>query len=144
MGKKVVSGAEGKTGRVRIGANTLCVTEWNAEEMADEENTTNSCSDGFDEQEFGNKHVEGSISADWDITTNPVESAPSIRAGTRLTDARLFIHDDGSFNSIRCHFPLLDVTKIGITVPAKGKVSYNFTFKNYGPYAFLSASDYSA
>lgn len=144
MGKKAVSGAGGKTGRVRIGSTSLCVTDWNATEMVDEENTTSSCSNGYDEQEYGNKHVEGSVSADWDTTTNPFEDAPTIRAGTRLTDARLFVHDDGTFSGIRCHFPELDVSECGITVPAKGKVTYTFSFKSYGPYAWVDSADYSA
>ena len=143
MGTKAVSGASGKTGRVKIGATVLCVTEWSATEMADEENTTNSCSDGYDEQEYGNKHVEGTINADWDTTADVIESAPTLRAGARLTDARLFLHDDGNYGSKRCHFPLLDVTEIAFTVPAKGKVSYNFSFKSYGPYAFMSDADYT-
>ncbi|MBK9285005.1 MAG: hypothetical protein IPM51_11920 [Sphingobacteriaceae bacterium] len=144
MGRKVVAGANGKTGKVRIGSTELCVTEWNATEMADEEDTTNSCSDGYNEQEYGNKRVEGSISADWDATVNPVASAPTIRAGAELTDARLFVETDGTFTGVRCHFPLINVNDIRITVPSKGKVSFSFNFKNKGAYAFLSASDYSA
>lgn len=144
MGRKVVSGAEGKTGRVKVNTTELCVTDWNAEEMADEEDVTNSCSGQYTEREYGHYSVEGNVSADWDAAVNPVANAPTLRAGTTVTDLRLFVNTDGTLVGTRCHFPEASITKVGITVPSKGKVSYNFSFKNKGAYAFLSEADYGA
>lgn len=144
MGKKAVSGNSGKSGRIKFGATELCVTEWNATEMAEEEETTSSCSEGKNEYEYGNAHIEGSMTADWDIENDPINSAPNIRAGAELADARLYVHTDANFNDTPyCHLVKCKVNNVRITAPAKGKVTYTFDFKSSGNYTFLGNADYS-
>lgn len=149
MGRKVVSGHSGRTGRVYINGSELCVTSQKWKEVADEEEVTNSCSAGYAQFEYGNRHVEGSIEADWDIAANPFLDPPLLRAGFEYS-MKLYIHSDPGTTPSG---PYLDIgiadpsgyakfNDIDVTVPAKGKVSYSFSFKSSGPYTLpTQASD---
>lgn len=146
MGRATISGAQGKHGRAFFNGTELCITEWSLQEIAEEDDTTNSCSAGYDEYEYGNVHLEGSITADWDADYNSIASVPNLRAGTKITDVKLYINatsgsgnEDGPYS----HMPSCGINNVSITVPAKGKVSYTCNVKSDGEYTFAGTADVS-
>ncbi len=146
MGRKVLGGAQGRHGRLFIGEQEFCVTSWNVTETADEEDTTNSCSAGNAEQEYGITQLEGSIEADWDIAASPYRTPPNIAAGSKHSNSYLFIHaetgDLQTLNSGGSPFYKLtmQINNIAITNPARGKVTYSFDFKSSGSYVLPTQS----
>lgn len=146
MGRKVVSGHSGFTGRVFINGSELCVEEQNWTEMAEEENVTNSCSAGFEQYEYGNRHVEGSVKGTWDVAANPFDDPPQLRAGGEYS-VRLYIHSApgvGNQNGPNLFMGSCKFNDIKITVPAKGKVMYDFNFKSNGQYSLPTGSESSS
>ncbi len=146
MGRKVLGGAQGRHGRLFIGEQEFCVTSWNVTETADEEDTTNSCSAGQAEQEFGITQLEGSIEADWDIAASPYRTPPAIAAGSRHANSYLFIHaETGDLQALIAggspfYKLTLDINNIAVTNPARGKVTYSFDFKSSGSYLLPTQS----
>ena len=146
MGRKVLGGATGKHGRVFIAEQEFCVTSWNVSEVADEEDTTNSCSGGNAEQEYGVTQLEGSIEADWDITASPMRTPPTLKAGSKHSDCYLFIHaGTGDLTSILAagtpSYQLgMQINNVSVTNPARGKVTYSFDFKSFGTYSLPTQS----
>jgi len=137
MGRKVVSGHGGKMARTFIGGNEFCNTEYNFTEMAEEEDTTNSCSEGFNEYEYGNRHIEGSITADWDIGANPFVDPPALVAGGEYRFLG-YIHSApgiGAEEGPRLEIDMMKINNVTITLPAKGKVTVSFDFKSSGRYS---------
>lgn len=146
MGTKVVEGHGAKTGRVFINGAEFCVEEYDWKEVADEEETTNSCSAGKAEFEYGNTHVEGSVRATWDISANPFNDPPELRAGQGYR-MLLYVH---SQPGVSPSGPVLEVDNMkinnpGVTKPQKGKIGISFDFKSSGPYSLpTQASDSSS
>jgi len=134
MGTKVVSGANGKQGRVfaNVSGNDieLCVTEWTLTVIANEYNITNSCSAGKEEIQYGDKHVEGKITMDLDLAQHPLDNPPNLQVGLFVTEIDLYEHS--SFDVVDGPiWYLLDVaiTQLEVSVPAAGKVTYSFSYK---------------
>lgn len=146
MGRKVLGGAQGKHGRLFIGQQEFCVTNWNITETADEEDTTNSCSAGNAEQEYGVTQLEGSIEADWDITASPFRTPPTLAAGSKHSNCFFFIHvETGDLAALLAsgtpRYELgLQVNNVAVTNPARGKVTYSFDFKSFGSYSLPTQS----
>lgn len=129
MGRKAVSGHNGYRGRVFYASNELCVTSWSLDLTVDEEETTNSCSAGGKDYEYGAVGGTGTIEADWDVTANPFDDPPNITLGEKVT-LLLYVHSapgvgaqDGPFWSFTAA-----VTSISMSVPATGKVTYTMNF----------------
>ncbi len=147
MGRKVVSGHAGKAGRTFINGNEFCQTQYQYTEMAEEEEVTNSCSAGKNQYEYGNSHIEGSMTLDWDIGANPYNDPPELRAGGTY-QLKAYIHaspgpgaEDGPYLQI----DEMKINNVQVTVPAKGKVSVSFDFKSSGGYKLpTEASDSSS
>ncbi len=140
MGRKVLGGAQGRHGRLFIGQQEFCVTSYNVTETADEEDTTNSCSAGNAEQEYGITQLEGSIEADWDISASPYRTPPAISGGSRHANSYLFIHaETGDLETLTAgespfYKLTMDINNIAITNPARGKITYSFDFKSNGSF----------
>ena len=136
MGRKVVSGHGGYMPRTFINGNEFCNTSYNYTEMAEEEETTNSCSAGKNEYEYGNSHIEGSIEADWDIAANPFIDPPELRAGQEYAFLG-YIHSApgaGAQSGPKLEIDKMKINNVRVTAPAKGKVTVSFDFKSSGPY----------
>jgi hypothetical protein len=146
MGRKVVSGHGGKMGRTFINGNEFCNTSYNYVEMAEEEDTTNSCSAGFNEYEYGNRHIEGSMEADWDIGANPFIDPPELRAGQEYAFIGYIHSQPGATPSgPRLEMDKMKINNVRVSVPAKGKVTVSFNFKSSGNYTLpVQASDSSS
>lgn len=148
MGRKVVSGHAGYTGRTFINGNEFCQTSYNVQEIAEEYETTNSCSAGKNEYEYGNTHLEGSMEADWDIGANPYVDPPELRAG-QAYGLRAHIHSQPG-PGIAPSGPLFEIDNMKInnvrtSVPAQGKITVSFDFKSSGGYSLpTQASDSSS
>jgi len=149
MGRKVLSGAQGRHGRLFIGRNEYCVTSYNITEAADEEDTTNSCSAGNAEQEYGVSQLEGSIELDWDIAASPYRDPAAISAGSKHALSYLFIHAPGTatddLDSLIAggspyYLLTLQINNIAVTNPARGKVTVSFDFKSFGSYTLPTQS----
>ena len=153
----VVNGKDGKSGRLFVKNVTdsgdyieLIITQWEATEMATEYETTGSKSAGNNEYEYGSCHIEGSVTAEWDSSINPIQDGPTIRAsggpagegdnfalraflnsspGAAGTEDGYQVDIDGSSGFARFN-------NVKLTVPAEGKISYSFDFKSSGGYAF--------
>lgn len=136
MGRKIVSGHEGYTGRSFVGNNEFCHTSYEVEEVAHEEETTNSCSEGKDEYEYGNTHLEGSMELDWDIGANPYNDPPELRAG-RAYNFLGFVHSAPGEPPSGPRFEIdnMKINNVRTRVPAQGKVSVSFNFKSSGAYS---------
>lgn len=146
MGRKVVSGHGGRTGRTFINGNEFCNTSYNYAEMADEEETTNSCSEGFSSYEYGNRHIEGSLEADWDIGANPFIDPPELVAGNEYAFIG-YIHSDfgATPSGPKLEIDRMKINNVRVTIPAKGKVTVSFDFKSSGRYVLpVQASDSSS
>lgn len=138
MGTKAISQSKGRTGRVQVDGFELCITNWELTHTADEEDITSSCSAGFSEFDYGTEMVEGSVSADWDVSVNIFDDPPYIRAGT-FADMILYIHSypnsnggpSGPFFSFNA-----GINNVRITNPQRGKVTYSFDFKSNGVITF--------
>ncbi len=148
MGTKAVGGANGKHGRVifvnsnTFGAFELCVTEWSLTEQAQEEDTTNSCSAGKREFEYGAKWVEGRFQLDLDLSAHPLDDPPNLAAGQLVNaEVRLYEHtvagQDGLGNNAAAwSFSAFRILSVEVTTPAANKVSYTINWKNSGAYTF--------
>ncbi len=147
MGRKVVSGHGGKMPRTFIDGNEYCNTSYEFTEIAEEEETTNSCGAGYNEFEYGNKHIEGSIEANWDIGANPFNDPPTLRAGDAYT-FKGYVHaasgaglESGPFLNME----EMKINNVKITMPSKGMVTVSFDFKSNGLYTLpTQASDSSS
>jgi hypothetical protein len=146
MGRKVVSGHSGYTGRTFIHGSEFCQTKYDYEEVAEEEDTTNSCSAGKNEYEYGNTHIEGSMEADWDIGANPFIDPPELRAGQEYAFIGYIHSQPGATPSgPRLEMDKMKINNVRVSVPAKGKVTVSFNFKSSGNYTLpVQASDSSS
>ena len=137
MGRKQVGGHAGMAGSVFVGGNELCVTNWSLSEMATEEEITGSCSGGFEEYEYGPKHAEGSVTADWDVTRNPFDNPPDFNPGQKYAIKLYLFASPGVGNENGPYWDLYScgISNITVTCPAKGKLTYEFSFKTSGSYA---------
>lgn len=145
MGLKVVSGHNGKMGRLFIGGNELCAEDWEVEETGTEEDTTNTCSAGSKEQEIGNTQLNGTINYTWDITANPWVDPVDLSVGQKWAETKLYIHstpglalEDGPAFTLTLH-----VLSHSNSDPVDGKVTGTITFKSHGAYTLPSTSDSS-
>ncbi len=136
MGTKAVGGANGKHGRVFIGSLELCVTEWNLTESAQEEDTTNSCSAGKREFEYGIREANGRLTMDLDLSQHPLDSPPGLVPGTKTGTVTLYEHSvaGGSPAGPRWVFTSIGITSIEVTVPAAAKVTYVINWRSSGAY----------
>lgn len=132
MGRKAVSGYQGRSGKVFYDGVEICVTEWNLDYSAEEEETTNSCSGGFYESEFGIRKAEGSFTADWDVDLSPFAGspAPAIDLG-EIVVLKLYVHAANSSDEPFWSFNAR-VRSVSMSVPSKGKVSYTCSFVSVG------------
>lgn len=147
MGTKAVGGANGKHGRVifvnsnTFGSFELCVTEWSLTEQAQEEDITNSCSEGRREFDYGAKWLEGRFTLDLDLAAHPLDDPPNLVAGQLVNaEVRLFEHtlsnSDGLANNTVWTLSAFRIMSVDVTVPSAGKVSYVINWKNSGTYTF--------
>lgn len=136
MGQKAISGKNGKQGRVFIDAFELCVEEWNLTETAREEETTNSCSQGKEEYEYGTKHCEGTMSFTLDLSQHPLDNPPALVVGSTISDVTLYEHSTGSGtpDGSRWIFTSVAITSLTVSCPAIGKVRYEINWKSTGLY----------
>ncbi len=136
MGTKAVGGANGKHGRVFVGSLELCVTEWNLTESAQEEDTTNSCSAGKREFEYGIREANGRLTMDLDLSQHPLDSPPGLVPGTKTGTVTLYEHSaaGGSPGGPRWIFTSIGITSIEVTVPAANKVTYVINWRSSGAY----------
>lgn len=134
MGRKVIDQAHGKTGRVFVSGNEVCVISWNITVTKEETETTNSCSAGNDEFEYGSEVATGTIEAIWDITTNPFSDAPQLINGDAYT-LKLYINATAGIGLADGPFWLIlaKINGISMGVQAKQKVMYSFNYKSSGP-----------
>lgn len=132
--------ANGKSGRFFVGSplGEICIEEATLTEMAQEEDTTNSCSAGKEEFAYSTKHCEGTGTMTLDLAQHPYDSPPSIRAGTKVP-ARFFefsdpatVDPDGSGKF--WDFTAIGISQITVTWPQHGKVTFEFTWKSSGAY----------
>lgn len=137
MSKSVVSGASGRSGRIFVDGTELCVTSWDCEEVAEEFDTTSTCSGDTEEAEYGRTMVTGNIEADWKIDLNPFADAPALKAGKKCA-ALLYINSNkgnvGAPDGPKWDFSEIGIQRIGVANPAKGKVTYKFSFRSTSDY----------
>lgn len=145
MGTKAVGGANGKHGRVvfynsaTFGSFELCVTEWSLTEQAQEEDTTNSCSAGRREFDYGAKWIDGKFTLDLDLSAHPLDDPPNLKAG-QLVDATVFLHEHTSNPLAQADgfwtLSSFRIMSVEVTTPATNKIVYVINFKNSGTYSY--------
>lgn len=136
MGLKAISGKNGKQGRFFIGTFELCVEEWTLREMVREEETTNSCSQGKEEYEYGTKHCEGTMRFTLDLSQHPLDNPPALITGQKISNVTMYEHSVGSGtpDGSRWNFSEIAITELSVSVPAIGKVNYEINWKSTGLY----------
>lgn len=142
MGRKLVGGHGGKLPRVFFNGSEWCIEEWNCEEIADEDETTNSCSAGFGEYEYGNKHLEGSFRSTWDIGQNPFQDPPELRAGGEYRFLG-YLHSSpgaGLADGPKYELDTMKLNNVRVNAPVKGKLEVTANFKSSGPYSYPNQS----
>ncbi len=144
MGTKAVGGANGKHGRVifsnsnTFGSFELCVTEWSLTEQAQEEDTTNSCSEGKREFEYGARWIEGRFTLDLDLSAHPLDDPPNLTAGQLVNaSVQLYEHTGSDVSSAAVwQLSAFRILSVEVTDPAAAKVTYVINWKNSGDYTF--------
>ncbi len=144
MGTKAVGGANGKHGRVifsnsnTFGQFELCVTEWSLTEQAEEVDTTNSCSAGRREFDYGARWVEGRFNLDLDLAAHPLDDPPNLKAGELVNaTVKLYEHTNETGNLYSFwELSAFRIMSVEVTTPAANKVTYVINFKNSGTYTF--------
>jgi hypothetical protein len=148
MGRKFVSGHEGRMPRTFISGNEFCNTKYEYTEVAEEEDTTCSGSAGFNEFEYGNRHIEGSMEMDWDAGDNTYTHDPSFPvAGNEYAFVGYLHAPSGVGNEAgpKLEMDKMKVNNVKISAPSKGKITINFDFKSSGRYSLPNqASDSSS
>lgn len=140
MGLKAISGKNGKHGQFFItdsatfGTVQICVEEWTLRELIREEETTNSCSQGKEEYEYGTKHCDITIRFTLDLSQHPLDDPPGFTVGSTLPGTvYLTEHSTAAFQSDEVwQFPVgsLKVTELSLSVPAIGKVLYEISLRS--------------
>lgn len=145
MGRKAISGASGKHGRLFIGEQEFCAEDWEIQEVGEEEDTTSTCSAGNAEQEIGVTQLQGTINYSWDVTRNPYVGPPNLYVGSKHAETKLYIHatpgeglEDGPFWALT-----LQVMQHSFSIPVKGKVAGTIEFKSHGTYTRPTGNDSS-
>lgn len=140
MGRKAVNGYQGRSGRVTIDGTEVCVTNWSIDYSGDEEDVTNSCSNGWADREIGIREITGSVEADWDVDISPFATAPgpAIDVGD-IINLKLFIHAGNVTDDVPFWQFNAKVTKFSMSSPARGKVTYSFDFGSIGAVALPTA-----
>lgn len=137
MGLKAISGKNGKQARVFIGSWELCVESWTLREMVREEETTNSCSQGKEEYEYGTKHCEGTLSFTLDLSAHPLDNPPALITGSKISNVTFYEHSTGSgtADGSRWIFTEIAITELSVDAPAIGKLKYEINWKSTGLYS---------
>jgi hypothetical protein len=147
MGRKAVSGSGGRMPRTFINGSEFCNTSYEYTEVAEEEDTTCSGSGGYNEFEYGNKHLEGSIQADWDMASNPYVDPMFLRSGEEYRFLG-YVHSNagvGAETGPRLEMDKMKINNVKISLPSKGKITVSFDFKSSGAYTLpTQASDSSS
>jgi len=146
MGRKIVSGAGGKMGRLFLDGNEFCAEDWDIQEVGDEQDTTNTCGGGFGQQEIGVTHLEGTINYTWDVVNNPYVGPPDLNINTKHANTKLYVHassgvglQDGPYWELTLH-----ILNHSNSIPVKGKVSGTISFKSHGSYTRPAGNDASS
>jgi len=146
MGRKVVSGSKGKHGRLFIGGTEFCAEDWDISEVGDEEDTTNTCSAGYAEQEIGVTRLEGTINYTWDILNNPFDTPPNLGVGAKHASTKLYVNatagssaEDGPYWDFTLH-----VLGHQNSIPVRGKVTGTINFASHGTYTLPSGDHASS
>lgn len=143
MARQIMSGgANGKSGKVFVRGTELCIKKWTVEEMAEEEETTNSCSGGFEEYEYGARHLEGSVEAHFDASRNHYDDPPLIRAGEKFP-AIFYFNSAAGGTGPSIQVGEIGVSQVSMSAGAKGIVEYSFNFKSSGSYAYNTVEESS-
>lgn len=121
----------GELGDVKFGATALKVKEWSASISRDELDVTNKGSAGWQEMQLGIRRVEGSFTADWDITggTPPYATVEP----QEDVDFTLEIGDPAATDGQSTLTFTGVVSSLEITSAVDGTVEYTGNFKNSGP-----------
>lgn len=121
----------GKNGHAAIGATVLKITGWNCDDNADRHDVTNTSSGGHGNIITGVKRCPFTIEMNWDAAANPLDSPPSLGAGSTLSQVKLFL--DGATSPFYL-FPVAKVlgTPVASTVGDVTKITCNC--ESDGPY----------
>lgn len=145
MGRKAISGASGKHGRLFIGEQEFCAEDWEIQEIGEEEDVTSTCDAGNASVEIGVTQLQGTINYTWDVTRNPYVGPPALNVGSKHAETKLYVHatsgeglQDGPF----WDFTLI-VIQHSFSIPVKGKVAGTLEFKSTGSYTNPIGNDSS-
>lgn len=154
MGTKAIGGANGKSGKVlvvdsqTIGTFEMCVTEWELTENIQEEDTTNSCSGGKREFEYGIRFIDVTLKMDLDLSQHPLDSPPGMTPGSTIPGI-VYLTEHLAANAVISsssfwEIPLgyAKVASCSVSVPAAGRVTYEIHFKSgnyYSPYESIGS-----
>ena len=119
----------GNSGFVEVNGVRLDVTSWDAEELAEWAETTNTGDAGYKTSIVVKKSMSGTINANFDAALGP-KGAPSIDAGDTIAVLELNTDASGTYTMVA------NVQRLRWAQPAGGAVTYTFDFESQGAYAY--------
>lgn len=117
----------GKGGRVEQDGTIIKLKQWEVDDHAESQDSTNFESDGHQEEESGIDGCDVTFSGDWDAGQNPFDSPLSWFSGAFLDNVKLFINVDDDTYYL---FPSFQLVTVRIGTPVRGLVSVAVTGKS--------------
>jgi hypothetical protein len=127
----------GKNARVTVGGTALKHAEWEAENKADDLDTTNFESGGVEQGTTGIEVVDVSAKGDWDAGGNFQDSPPGIYPRDDLSTVKFYTNVT---DNVFWAFPLLRVLSARNGAQVRGKVSFEWSGKSQSSFTRPSGS----
>jgi hypothetical protein len=118
----------GKAGDVTVDETTYEITDWSASDSADWQETTNTGSDGYYEDEPGTLKVTGSFNASMDMDAVP---AANLAAGAKVA---LTLKYEAGVTALALTEAGID--SFEVTSEAKGIIRFTCNFHSIGSYSW--------
>ena len=118
----------GIDGSVKVGGNTVQVSQWDCTDKVDLHDVTTTAGGGGKEKISGLGEATGSISSFWDSSANPTAVTPGIIPGATVA-LELFIGPIA--DGIKYNFNA-KVGEVSVESPVGGPITYNFTYESTG------------
>jgi hypothetical protein len=121
----------GINGKATVNGTELAIINWNTEATVEKVEFKNSRTGTTAKKELTYRDVRFSMEVDIDLDANPFAAPLNVRAGTKLTNVRLFIN---GLTGLGWTFPSAVVMGTPQRLEVAGKVITTFNCENDGPY----------
>jgi hypothetical protein len=133
----------GKTSRILVGTTPLAFSSWENTVTKEDYGTVNFESynvvagDTYDEGIGGPIACSSRAGGDWDAGTNPLGNPPGLYPRDELAQLAMFV---SRLDATEWLFPFFRVRSSVNGTDVRGKVSFNFSGMNQGPFSWPTGS----